>query len=138
MSSTAANEIRILGVNGRCGSAVATQLAARQHAFVLVGRADPERLALPDGSTRVTAAQVRLPPPAQKLDSWTHARVQWPDGRVREGWLRAVEAMACTNAVTTGVTLRLANNEGRPGACTPGALFGPVLAVEGGQFVVGR
>jgi short subunit dehydrogenase-like uncharacterized protein len=157
--------------------------------------ADPERLVLPDGSTRVTAAmptgdleaarracgassavaasplapstpvarfamtavmplfksrivrdfarrrlaQVRLTPPAQKLDSWTHARVQWADGRVREGWLRAGEAMAFTNAVTTAVTVRLANNEGRPGAYTPGALFGPVLAVEaGGQFLIER
>jgi hypothetical protein len=47
--------------------------------------------------------------------------------------------MAFTNAVTTAVTLRLANDEGRPGAYTPGALLGPVLAVEaGGQFVAGR
>ena len=155
--------------------------------------ADPERLALPDGSTMVTAAmptgdleaarrasgassavaasniapsapiarimisavaplfslrvvrdvatrrlaRMRAAAPAQKRDSWTHARVQWSDGRVREGWLRAGEAMAFTNAVTTAVALRLANNEGRPGAYTPGALFGPDLAVQaGGQFLI--
>jgi short subunit dehydrogenase-like uncharacterized protein len=157
--------------------------------------ADPERLVLPDGSTMVTAAmptgdleaarrasgassavagssmapsaplarfamsavaplfglrlvrdfaqrrlaQVQAVAPAQKRDSWGHARVQWPDGRIREGWLRAGEAMAFTNAVTTAVALRLARNEGRPGAYTPGALFGADLAVQaGGQFIVGE
>ena len=51
--------------------------------------------------------------------------------------MRAGEAMAFTNAVTTEVALRLASDEGRPGAYTPGALFGPDLAVQvGGQFIV--
>jgi len=64
--------------------------------------------------------------------------VQWPDGSVLEGWLCAVEAMAFTNPVTTAVTLRLAANEGRPGAYTPGVLFGFDLAVQaGGRFVIG-
>ena len=155
--------------------------------------ADPEVLALPDGSTMVTAAmptgdleaarrasgassavsassmapstplarfamsavaplfglrvvrdfaqrrlaRVQLAAPAHKRDSWGHARVQWSDGRVSEGWMRAGEAMAFTNAVTTAVTLRLAGDEGQPGAYTPGALFGPDLAVQaGGQFIV--
>jgi short subunit dehydrogenase-like uncharacterized protein len=155
--------------------------------------ADPERLVLPDGSTMVTAAmptgdleaarrasgassavaaspmapstplarfamsavaplfasrivrdfarrrlaQVHVTAPAQKRDSWGHARVQWPDGRVAEGWLRAGEAMAFTNAVMTAVTLRLAANEVRPGAYTPGALFGADLAVQAGaRFIV--
>ena len=45
--------------------------------------------------------------------------------------------MAFTNAVTTAVALRLAGNEGRPGAYTPGALFGPDLAVQaGGRFFI--
>ena len=35
---TAAREIWILGANGRCGRAVATELAVRQHPLVLVGR----------------------------------------------------------------------------------------------------
>ena len=155
--------------------------------------ADPERLALPDRSTMVTAAmptgdleaarrasgassavaassmapsaplarlamsavaplfasrivrdiarrrlaRISVAPAAHKRDSWGHARVQWSDGRVREGWLRAGDAMAFTNAVTTAVALRLAGNEGRPGAYTPGALFGPDLAVQaGGRFFI--
>jgi len=40
---TASNEIWIRGANVRCGRAVATELAARQHALVLVGR-DAQRL----------------------------------------------------------------------------------------------
>ena len=84
-------------------------------------------------------ARVQPAAPAQKRNSWAHARVQWSDGSVREGWLRAGEAMAFTNAVTTAVTLRLAGNEGRPGAYTPGALFGADLAAQaGGQFIVGH
>jgi hypothetical protein len=98
---------------------------------VLVGRADPERLVLPDGSTRVTAAM-----PTGDLEAVR--RASGASSAVAASPL-AGEAMACTNAVTTAVTLCLANNEGRPGAYTPGALFGPVLAVEaGGWFVVGR
>jgi hypothetical protein len=47
--------------------------------------------------------------------------------------------MAFTNAVMTAVALCLAANEGRPGAYTPGALFGSDLAAEaGGQFIVGE
>jgi short subunit dehydrogenase-like uncharacterized protein len=84
-------------------------------------------------------AQVRVTSPAEERDSWTRARVQWSDGRAVQGWLRAGETMVFTNAVTTAVTLRLARNEGVPGAYTPGALFGHDLAVEaGGQFIVDR
>ncbi len=97
------------------------------------------RRATPAVPDRRRVARVQPAAPAQKRDSWTHARVQWSDGRVREGWLRAGEAMAFTNAVTTAVTLRLAGNEGTPGAYTPGALFGADLAVQaGGQFIIDR
>jgi hypothetical protein len=62
--------------------------------------------------------------------------VTWPDGEVREGWLRAPEAMAFTTRVLAEVALRLARGDGRPGAYTPGALFGPELAeAAGAQFV---
>ena len=89
-------------------------------------------------ATRRLAA-VQVSPPAQKRDSWAHARVEWSDGRVREGWLRAGEAMAFTNAVTAAVASRLARGEGRPGAYTPGALFGAELAEQaGGRFIVER
>jgi short subunit dehydrogenase-like uncharacterized protein len=83
-------------------------------------------------------AQISPAPAATKRDtSWTHARVQWPDGRLRDGWLRAGEAMAFTNAVTAEVTRRLASGEGRPGAYTPGELFGAGLAERaGGRFIV--
>lgn len=67
--------------------------------------------------------------------SWTHARVQWASGVTREGWLRTGDAMAFTTAVVVEVASRLARNESRPGAYTPGALFGPDLAIDaGGQF----
>ena len=82
-------------------------------------------------------AQVRVSPQKNKPStSWTHARVEWADGRVRNGWLRAGEAMAFTTAVTTDVVMRLARDEGRPGAYTPGALFGAGLAERaGGEFI---
>jgi len=62
--------------------------------------------------------------------SWAHARVQWASGATREGWLRAGEGTAFTAAVVAEVARRLARNEGRPGAFTPGALFGPDLAIH--------
>ena len=69
--------------------------------------------------------------------SWGHARVQWASGEVHEGWLRAGEGMDFTAAVTAKVAARLAGSGGKPGAYTPGALFGPDLAEEvGGQFLL--
>jgi len=71
--------------------------------------------------------------------SWAHARVEWASGTTREGWLRAGEAMAFTAAVVAEVARRLALNEGRPGAFTPGALFGPDIAIHaGGQFILNQ
>ena len=94
--------------------------------------------AVRDFATR-RLARVQPAPPAQKRDSWAHARVEWSDGRVRDGWLRTGEAMAFTNRVTAEVAARLARGEGRPGAYTPGALFGADLAVTAGaQFIVDR
>jgi hypothetical protein len=69
--------------------------------------------------------------------SWAHARVEDLDGSVRHGWLRAGEAMAFTCSVAAEVATRLAEGAGRPGAYTPGALFGPELAEHaGGHFVL--
>jgi len=94
--------------------------------------------AVRDFATR-RIAQVSVTAPAQKRDSWAHARAQWSDGCVRDGWLRAGEAMKFTNAVTAAVASLLACGEGRPGAYTPGAVFGPDLAVRaGGQFIIDR
>jgi hypothetical protein len=90
------------------------------------------------GAARRRLAAVHAPPPAQLREaSWAHARVEWPDGVRREGWLRAGEAMAFTTSVMAEVAARLARGEGRPGAYTPGSLFGPELAVKaGGQLMV--
>lgn len=81
-------------------------------------------------------AQVRFEPPVREA-SWARARVEWPDGAVREGWLRTEDAMDFSVKVAAAVAIRLARGEGRPGAYTPGALFGPGLAEEaGGHFVL--
>ncbi|SEG88627.1 Uncharacterized conserved protein [Actinacidiphila yanglinensis] len=64
--------------------------------------------------------------------SWARARVEDADGGVREGWLRAGEALDFTASAAAEVAARLARSEGRPGAYTPGALFGPDLAVAAG------
>lgn len=67
--------------------------------------------------------------------SWAHARVQWASGANREGWLRTGDAHIFATNVAVEVAKRLVRDGGRPGAYTPGALFGPALAVDvGGQF----
>ncbi|MBB4689503.1 saccharopine dehydrogenase family protein [Amycolatopsis jiangsuensis] len=74
--------------------------------------------------------------PRPRRHSWGHAVVTWPDGTVREGWLRADDGMDYTAAVITEVAQRLARGEGRPGAYTPAAAFGADVAVSaGGTFV---
>lgn len=87
-----------------------------------------------------TAGLARVPLKTQDRPqefSWAHARVEWDDGRVREGWLRTGDGTDFTADVTAEVTRRLVLGEGRPGAYTPGALFGPTLAVAaGGEFVL--
>jgi len=85
-------------------------------------------------------SNVNIPPAkGPPRPSWAHARVEWPDGSVREAWLRAGEGMAFTAKVATEVALRPSRGEGRPGAFTPGALFGPELAeTAGGVFVLGE
>jgi hypothetical protein len=70
--------------------------------------------------------------------SWGHARVAWADGAVEEGWLRVGDAQVFTGAVPAEIALRLLAGEGRPGAFTPAALFGPSLALAcGGEFLNG-
>jgi short subunit dehydrogenase-like uncharacterized protein len=73
---------------------------------------------------------------APRAYSWARARGEWPDGTVREQWLRATEGMAFTAAVAAEVARRLARGEGKPGAYTPGALFGSSLAEAAGGFFV--
>jgi len=81
----------------------------------------------------------RIPLRAQarpRAHSWAHARIEWPDGEVREGWLRAGDAMEFTVGAAAGVIRRLVQGEGQPGAYTPGALFGPELAEEAGGRLI--
>src|SRR3546814_21137375 len=65
---------------------------------------------------RRLANGVAPPPKGPVKPSWAHARVEWTDGTIREGWLRAGEGMAFTSRVASEVALRLSRNEGKPGA----------------------
>ncbi|HEV2634408.1 MAG TPA: hypothetical protein VGX23_04635 [Actinocrinis sp.] len=69
--------------------------------------------------------------------SWGHARVEWADGTVEEGWLRVGDAQEFTGAVPAEIARRLLAGEGRPGAFTPAALFGSELALAcGGEYLI--
>jgi len=85
-----------------------------------------------------TLAKARLKArPRPREYSWGHAVLEWSDGTAREGWLRTGDAMEFTVEVLAEVAVRLANGLGRPGAFTPGALFGADLATEvGGNFLL--
>jgi short subunit dehydrogenase-like uncharacterized protein len=70
--------------------------------------------------------------------SWGHARVEWADGEVREGWLRLGDAQTYTGAVPAEIAQRLLAGEGKPGAHTPAALFGTSLAEAcGAEYLTG-
>ncbi|MGD6741340.1 saccharopine dehydrogenase NADP-binding domain-containing protein [Streptomyces sp. BH106] len=74
-------------------------------------------------------ARVRVKAKERPRDhSWGHAVVTWADGETREGWLRLGDAQEFTGAVSAEIARRLLAGEGRPGAYTPAALFGPTLA----------
>jgi short subunit dehydrogenase-like uncharacterized protein len=69
--------------------------------------------------------------------SWGHARVEWADASTQEGWLRVGDAQVFTGAVPAEIARRLLAGEGRPGAFTPAALFGPSLALAcGGEYLI--
>ncbi len=75
--------------------------------------------------------------PRPRTHSWGHAVVTWPDGTTREGWLRTGEAMDFTVGVSAATAARLARGEGKPGAYTPAAAFGPDLATAaGGEIII--
>jgi short subunit dehydrogenase-like uncharacterized protein len=76
--------------------------------------------------------------PRPREHSWGHAVVQWPDGTSREGWLRAEDAMNYTADVITEAATQLVRGEGKPGAYTPAAAFGPDIAIRaGGTYLLG-
>lgn len=74
--------------------------------------------------------------PRPREHSWAHARVEWADGTVREGWLRVGDAMVFTGVVPAEIARRLLDGSGKPGAFTPAALFGPSLAEACGAVYV--
>jgi len=74
-----------------------------------------------------------------RASSSGHARVWWPSGAVRDGWLRTGEGHEFAVAVAAEVTQRLLHGDGRPGAFTPGALYGSELAeAAGGTLLTGQ
>lgn len=123
------------------GSVVAATTAAPSNALVrLLLPGVTGLLRVPGVSRLATRGLARVPLRASeraRTSSWAHARVQWPSGAVREGWLRLGDAAEFTASVAAEVTRRLLQGEGRPGAHTPGALFGAALAeVAGGTFTL--
>ncbi|UAJ10619.1 saccharopine dehydrogenase NADP-binding domain-containing protein [Glacieibacterium megasporae] len=93
-----------------------------------------------DFMRRAAAKQfAKMPSPKRANEaSWAHARVQWSDGRSKEGWLKAGEGMDFTARLAAEVAARLYEGKVRPGSYTPGALFGPELVNHaGGVFDLG-
>jgi short subunit dehydrogenase-like uncharacterized protein len=81
--------------------------------------------------------RARLTPPAKSGDtSWAYARLEWADGTRREAWLRTGEGYGFTAKVAAHTATRLSGGQGRPGAFTPGALFGADLARDAGAEIV--
>jgi NADPH:quinone reductase-like Zn-dependent oxidoreductase/short subunit dehydrogenase-like uncharacterized protein len=75
--------------------------------------------------------------PRPRENSWGHACVEWADGTRRDGWLRVGDAQEFTGAVPAEIARRLLAGEGRAGAFTPAALFGPSLAEAcGGEYLI--
>ena len=95
-------------------------------------------LSIPAVRRYATGRLAKLVPPPSKTDvSWARARIEWPDGLVRTGWLRAGDGYVFLARTCALVAQRLLDGKGRPGCFTPGALFGSSLAVEaGGTFVL--
>lgn len=85
---------------------------------------------------RMSGMKVK-PAPRPRPHTWGHAVITWPDGTVREGWLRAGDAMDFTTAVTAEAALQLAAGKGKTGAHTPSAALGLDLAVTTGADFVG-
>jgi len=102
----------------------------------------PAVLRLPGVSRLAVSAMARIPLHAEERPrtwSWAHALAEWPPGAAREGWLRIGDGHDFTAATAAEATRRLLEGEGRPGAGTPGALFGPGLAeAAGGTFILDR
>lgn len=74
--------------------------------------------------------------PRPRPHSWGHAVVTWQDGTVREGWLRAGDAMEYTADILAAVTSKLTRDDVPHGAFTPAAAFGAQIAVDAGGTLI--
>jgi hypothetical protein len=81
--------------------------------------------------------RLRLTPPVSPGEvSWAYARLEWADGSNAEAWLRTGEGYAFTGEVAALVADGLREGSVSAGAFTPGALFGPTLAVHAGAEIL--
>ncbi len=131
----------LIAAQGASGAADVVSASSEAPASPVVRAILPAATALLNiGPVRAFArrrlATVRLKAaPKPREHSWGHAVIQWPDGSTREGWLRVGEAQAWTGVVPAEVIRRLLDRQGKPGAYTPAALFGPTLAEScGGEY----
>lgn len=70
--------------------------------------------------------------PRPRPHSWGHASVTWPDGSVREGWLKADDAMEFTSASLRAIVEAVIEGSAPHGAFTPAAALGSDIAVSAG------
>lgn len=88
-------------------------------------------------SVKRTAARFNFTPPARGGGtSWARAEAKWSDGSLEERWLQTDDGYAMTFRVACEVALRLASGDRKPGAHTPGRLFGLSLADSVGAHVL--
>jgi short subunit dehydrogenase-like uncharacterized protein len=81
--------------------------------------------------------RLRLTPPVSPGEvSWAYARLDWADRSNAEAWLRTGEGYAFTGEVAALVADGLREGSISAGAFTPGALFGPNLAVRAGAEIL--
>jgi short subunit dehydrogenase-like uncharacterized protein len=85
---------------------------------------------------RLMAASKTTAAPRPRPHSWGHAVVTWPDGTVREGWLRADDAMDYTADALAAVTIALTSDVAPHGAFTPAAAFGARIAIDAGGTLI--
>ncbi len=84
---------------------------------------------------RLAAVRTR-PRERPRPHSYGHTRVEWADGTVREGWLRAGDAGEFTASTAAAVAAWLAEGRGRPGAHTPVAALGAELLTAAGAELI--
>jgi short subunit dehydrogenase-like uncharacterized protein len=93
---------------------------------------DPARRLARD---RLAAVRTR-PRERPREHSYGHARAEWADGSVREGWLRAGDAGEFTASTAAVVAVWLAEGRGQAGAHTPVAALGVDLVTAAGGVLI--